>query len=116
MENKKMTNKVALTYILENCSLPTDVTEKVEGMIEQLEKKSSANRKPTATQKENEHFKELIMLTATSEGKTVTDFIKSIPEFDGLANQKISALVKQLVDSGKLVRTSAKGRSYFSKA
>ena len=116
MENKKMTNKMALEWILENTDLTSDVKEKVVSMIEALDRKSSANRKPTATQKENEHFKELIMLTIGTEGKTVTEIMKSIPEFDGLANQKISALVKQLVDAQKLTRTSIKGRSYFAKA
>ena len=116
MENKKMTNKMALEFVLENCTLTDEVREKVEGMVEQLAKKSSANRKPTATQVENEHFKDLILLAVGSDGMTVTDIMKAIPEFDGLANQKISALVKQLVDTGKLTRTSLKGRSYFAKA
>ena len=49
----KMTNRKALAYVLENCDLPTEVAEKVEKMVAQLDKKSSAERKPTARQAEN---------------------------------------------------------------
>lgn len=114
---EKMTNRKALEYVLENCETPQDVSEKIVAMIAALDKKNSATRKPTATQVENEKFKELILSVANAEkGMTVTDFLKAIPEFDGFSNQKVSALVRQLKEEGKLIKQEIKGRSYFLKA
>jgi len=114
---EKMTNRKALEYVLENCETPQDVSEKIVAMIAALDKKNSATRKPTATQVENEKFKELILSVANAEkGMTVTDFLKVIPEFDGFSNQKVSALVRQLKEEGKLIKQEIKGRSYFFKA
>ena len=46
----KMTNAKALQFVLTNVEgLPSDVMEKLEKMLEQVEKKST-NRKPTAAQ------------------------------------------------------------------
>ena len=115
MKETKMTNRKALEYVLENCETPKEVSEKLVAMIGALDKKNSATRKPTATQLENEKFKELILSVVSEKGMTVTDIIKTIPEFDGFNNQKVSSLVRQLVQSGKLVRQEVKGRAYFSK-
>lgn len=59
----KMTNKKALTYVLENMAeIPADVKERLEGMVAALENKAaSTKRKPTAKQTENEGFKSLIL-------------------------------------------------------
>lgn len=82
---------------------------------ELLSKKKSGERKPTARQTENEGFKAVIFdwLTAQTEPKTVTDMMKSIPELDGMTNQRVSALVKQLKDVEVVDKTIIKGRSYF---
>lgn len=116
MEKVKMTNRKALEWVLENCDLSADVEEKVKGMIEALIRKNGAERKPTAVQLENEKFKALILAIVGAKGMTVTDIIKAVPEFEGFSNQKVSALVRQLKEEGKLVKTVEKGRSFFSKA
>lgn len=116
---KKITNKFALQYVLDNCEVPTEISEKLEKMIVSLDKKSSSNgeKKLTAVQKENIGFME-IMYNAldTEKGKTVTEIIKSVPEFAEFSNQKASALMKKLVDEGRAVKQVDKGRSYFLKA
>ena len=97
MENTKMTNKVAIDFVLTNCELPTEVREKLENMRASLEKKS-ANRKPTATQIANENLKNKIIevLTANGSAMTVTEISKSSEDFADLSNQKITSLVTQL--------------------
>lgn len=115
MKETKMTNRKALEYVLENCETPKEVSEKLIAMISALDKKNSATRKPTAAQLENEKFKELILSVVSEKGMTVTDILKAVPEFDGFSNQKVSALVRQLVQSEKLAKQEIKGRSYFSK-
>jgi predicted transcriptional regulator len=47
---------------------------------------------------------------------TITDLMKSVAELADLSNQRVSALVRQLVESGDVVRTEEKRKSYFTKA
>jgi hypothetical protein len=82
--------------------------------LELLEKKNSGEKKPTATQVANEALK-----VAIYEGMqdnrlyTVTEVIKEIPAVAGLTNQKVSPLMNQMVESGLLIKTVEKRRSYF---
>lgn len=55
--SEKMTNRKALDYVLENCDLPSDVSEKLSAMLVALDKKSGGTRKPTANQIANEEMK-----------------------------------------------------------
>ena len=81
-----------------------------------LAKKNSADRKPTDAQKENEHLKALILeFLATSEnGVTCTEIIKGIPEMSTFGTQKPAALLRQLIDVGKVEKTMVKGKALFS--
>ena len=81
-----------------------------------LSHKKGGERKPTAKQKENEGLKTVILnwLNEQTEVKTVTEMMKGIPELEGMSNQKVSALVKQLKDAELIDKTIDKGRSYFS--
>lgn len=114
-KTEKMTNRKALEYVKNNFDLPTEVAEKVDGMIAQLVKKNSADRKPTAQQVANEGIKETIVavLTANGEPMTVTDIIKADPDLSELTNQKVSALLRPLVEGGKVVKVIDKRKSYF---
>ena len=114
---EKITNVKALAYVLENVNLPKEYAEKIEKMKAQFEKKNSAEKKPTATQKANEDLKEKI-LEGMVEGKaySITDLIKSIEVLNDLTNQKVSALIGQMVKSGSVIRTEEKRKAYFSKA
>ena len=81
--------------------------------IKLLDKKNSkTSGKLTKTQKENEAIKTEIL--EGLEGKmTITEMTKNIPAIEGMTNQKVSALIRQLVKEGKVVRTEEKGRAYF---
>ena len=113
---EKMTNKKALAYVLENYDLPTEVAEKVTKMVEQLDKKSSAERKPTARQTENVVVRERLVeyidthFTEGSEGFTVSD----LPAVEGKSNQYVSALLRQAVLAGEVSKGSVKRRTYFA--
>ena len=115
----KMTQKNAIAYVLANYELPTEVEEKLVALHTSLEKKSakSGERKPTKTQIANEGFKEII-LANMEHGRlyTVTELAKEIPFGEELSNQRVSALVRQLKDAGKVVRTEEKRKAYFSLA
>ena len=117
-DEKKMTNKGALQYVMENCEIPQEVREKLEKMVEQLEKKSSAPKKLTKEQEQNVIYKEQILsVMSTEEGETVTDIMKKLPALQelGYQNQKWSALITQLAKDNKVERTVVKGKSYFRK-
>ena len=125
MTNNKLTNKKALEIAIKaidvsgfsTSDFKTDeIIEKLSKMLVQTEKKSSSERKPTAKQEANKKLEAVILdyLNAQTEGKTVTDMMKEIPELDGMSNQKVSSLVKPLKDDGIIVKEVIKGRSYFS--
>ena len=113
---EKMTNVKAINYVLENFELPADVTEKLTKMKDQFVKKNSAERKPTANQVENAGLKTAIVdfLAENKGAYTVTDLMKSVSALADLSNQRVSALVRQLVEDGSVVRTEEKRKAYFS--
>ena len=117
---EKMTNRKALAYALENCDLPTEVAAKFTKMIEQLDKKSGAERKPTARQTENASIRaELVEFINSnyvegSEGFTVSDLLKACPVVEGDSNQHVSALMRQAIQAGELSKGSVKRRTYFA--
>lgn len=113
---EKMTNAKAIAYVIENCTLPQDVAEKLEKIKASYEKKSSAERKPTATQIANEHLKEIVLevLEQATEPMTVSEIIKAHAELQGLTTQKVSPLVAKLVDELKVNKTIEKRKSYFA--
>ena len=120
MAEKKMTKKEMFAQILANYPLTDKEKEFVNHEIELLNKKNapSANKTLTPAQKENEATKNAIVeLLNENGGKyTITDLIKNVEVCNGMTNQKVSALVRQLTDSLVLVRTEEKGKAYFALA
>lgn len=117
---EKMTNRKALAYALENCDLPEAVAAKFTAMIAALDKKSGAERKPTARQTENAAVRaELVDFVNEnyaegSDGFTVSDLIKECPAVEGKSNQYVSALLRQAILAGELSKGSVKRRTYFA--
>ena len=113
---EKTTNVKALAYVLENYELPTEIHAKLEKMKIQFEKKNSAEKKPTATHIANEGIKNLILEVIGNSSLTITEMQKINGELAELSNQKISALLKQMVENGSVVREEIKRKAYFKKA
>ena len=120
MTNKKMTNAMALEIALEvlketDAEKYTEVIEKLDKMLIQVNKKSSANRKPTATQLENEGLKEKIVeyLVNTGNRLTVSEMMKEIEGLKELSNQRVTSLVTFLYKEGKIDREVEKRKAYF---
>ena len=112
----KMTYVKALEIAMKAVEDNKEVTEKLEALKESISKKNSAERKPTATQKANEEYKKAI-LSFMEVGKkyTISELMKEVVELADLSNQRVSALVRQLKDSGLVERTEEKRNAYFSK-
>jgi hypothetical protein len=91
------------------------LVEFIDHELELLAKKNSSEKKPTANQVANEGLKEAI-LNGMESGKlyTITDMIKSIPALADLTNQRVSALVRQLIPNS-IERVEEKRKAYFKK-
>ena len=83
-----------------------------------LAKKNASDRKPTATQEANVKYRNLIIefLSMQDSGKTCTEIAKGVDELSEFNNQKIAALMRQLVEAGKVTTATVKGKSIFSVA
>ena len=78
--------------------------------------RKAANKKATKTQEENVGIKEEIKAVLTSEGATVSDIQTKSETLKALSNQRVSALLRQLVENGEVVKTVDKKKSYFALA
>ena len=120
MENKKMTKKETINLLIDvlmGNKEVEDVQIFIDFLIherELLERKSS-NSGQTKTQKENEILKEKIVETLKELNKfsTITEIQNSNTELADLSNQKISALLKQLVDTNVIEKVIEKKKAYF---
>lgn len=92
-----------------------DLVEFAKGRIAVLDKKAE-NKKPTKTQEENVAIKNEIASVLTSEGATVTEIQSKSEMLGGLSNQRVSALLRQMIADGAVVKTVDKKKSYFALA
>ena len=112
----KMTYAKALEIAMNAVKENKEVYDKLDALKASIAKKNSAERKPTATQKENEGYKTAILeFMEVGKKYTITDLMKEVVELADLSNQRVSALVRQLKDEGLVERTEEKRKAYFSK-
>ena len=133
MANTKMTQVSALELAVEVITnvmngVDTDLASselseavvKLSGMAEKLAEKRST---PSKADKEQsaEHkaiADEIILVLSTEEnvttGMTVSEMQKASDKLAEYSNQKISAILRKMVDNGTIVKTVDKKKSYFS--
>jgi hypothetical protein len=93
------------------------LVEFINNELDLLARKNSSDKKPTAVQQANEELKEAILAFLQPGDKyTITEFIKNVPECADKSNQKVSAIVSQMVSDGKLEKVIEKRVSYFTLA
>ena len=116
--SKKLTQREIVEMMLADATIVANPTYKeyLEGRLDALNKKASTSKKPTATQLANESIKAEILANLTDKGVTITYMQKHISACADLTNQKISALLKQLVDAGSVVKYTESRITYFKKA
>lgn len=103
----KLTYTVALDVAI-NAVSDEAVKEKLTALKGQIEKKNSADRKPTKAQVANDALKGKIV-AALTERMTATE----VAERFEISNQKASALLTALVKAGSVERTVDKRKAYF---
>ena len=117
---KKLTNVLALEMVLamEEVKSNQELVEKLTKMKEQFEKKnnsSTGSKKLTKTQIENEEIKAQILEVMTSEPKAIKELQAENESLAEYTNQKLSALLKQLVGENKVERKEKKRVAKFKK-
>lgn len=110
MENKKMTKKQYFGVLLELVQGNEDLENFINHEIGLLEKKSASGTK-TKNQVENESIKEEILnaLNEFDRAVSVTELMNKV----AYSNQKLSALLKQLVEENKVERVEEKRKVFF---
>ena len=92
------------------------LSEFIAHEVELLAEKNSADKKPTAQQEANAVIKTAV-LEVLGDGKkrTVSELLKEVPGLpDTMTNQRMSALVRQMVDAGQVVRSEDKRKAFFA--
>lgn len=114
---KKLTKREKFEMVLAVPAIAENevLREFIEHEMNLLVKKNSGEKKPTATQVVNEGIKSAILEFVTKNPKlfTITDFIKQVPECADMSNQRVNALVRQLLKAELVDRTEIKGRAFF---
>ena len=123
---KKITYAQALNTVLsnENIVLASDVREKLEALLASVSKKCG-EKKDTAQQVENAEMVERIYQEMEADRTySIAELLKELPvvaDFNAkhendMSVQRMANLLKTLVDSGKVIKTTEKRRVYYTKA
>ena len=108
----KKENFVAINAILNEMG-HTEFNEFIAHEVELLSRKRSTSSKPTKRQAENEVLKGRIAEVLSDEDQTVTGILGELG-IKGLTNQRVSALLRQMVTSGTARKEMVKGKAMFT--
>lgn len=88
----------------------------IDHEIELLDKKAGKGSKPTATQIANEALKaDILSVLSTDNGVSVSDILATGGAFEGLSNQKVSAVLRLMITDGTVRKEKDKKRTIFFK-
>lgn len=118
---KKLTKRDRFEALLKMSEVQAnpDMVAFIEHEIELLAKKNAGDKKPTANQVANDGYKDIIFAEMTANPDklyTVTDLIKNVDGLGDLTNQRVSALLRQMIDANKVEKIVDKRKSYFRMA
>lgn len=113
---KKMTVVNALNYVLDNCDIPEDVSEKLAHMRDQASKRSNSERKMSPAQVANNALRSALLAEMPiGEYHTLTEWTKLCESAKGLSVNKMNGLFKPLKDSKVIDRIEEKGVAKFAR-
>jgi HSP90 family molecular chaperone len=118
MENVKRVTKKDLFGELRVLAEDAGREDLVEFCNKEVEKLANRKVAQTKNQVANEGIMEVMVeiLGGLDKAVTVTDFIKADERMADYSNQKVSALMKKLVDAKKVEKIVEKKKSYFKLA
>ena len=121
--NKKLTKREKFEMLKGIADVKANpiLAEFIDHELELLARKnaSGGEKKMTAVQVANEGLKAEILECMGEHPNqlfTISEMLKSFPCCAELTNQKVSALVRQLVADGKVVKVEEKRKSFFKLA
>ena len=132
----KLTNKIALEIAVnalmanvangeteyyyngdkENAFTAAETIDKLNKMMEQLDKKANAEKMPTKTQLEADALADALYDEMLADGGklTVSEMLAKFDCVKGMSNQKVSAIVRKRKDAGRVVKVVEGRKSLFS--
>ena len=117
-KTKKVTKKEMFGRLIEvvKGANVEDADAIVEFLNHEIELVSKKRNTQTKTQKANEGLVEVVYNAIAEAGKavTVTELFEIVKNDEIKSAQKTSALVKKLVDAGRVARTEEKNKAYFT--
>ena len=119
--NRKPTKRDRFNALLAIPAVAADaeLVEFINHEVELLDKKNSAERKPTAKQVENAGFKADIVAWMEADVQyTVADVVKGVPSLvaAGVSPSRVTAMLTQLYNDGKVERITDKRKSVYKLA
>lgn len=116
MMNSKVTYVDALSFVLSNCEMPAEISEKLNVLKDSIVRRNSADRKPTAKQRANAELNANIgdsiigILSESENAMTVKELCEALG--GQYSTQKVSAVLKAL---GSAVERSVEKRTAYYK-
>lgn len=107
-----MTKREMFTAIMEKVQDNADMVAFLEHEIELVSRKRTGSSKPTKRQTENEGIKARILEIVSDEGMTAGEVVAAL-DIEGMTNQRVSALLRQLVLAEQVRKETVKGKSLF---
>lgn len=115
---KKPTKRDFYNAFLSKYPLTEDEVKFVQHELELLDRKNSAEKKPTALQIANADLSAKILeFMELNKPYSITDIMKQCPPCNGLSNPKITALMRPLLleNGGSVERVVDKRKTYFAR-
>jgi len=112
---KKMSYVGAVSAVLNGEVITDEIRERLEALKASLEKR--ANHKqvgPTKAQRENAELAEKIFgAMVDGEQYGSAEIASLIPEMEGATPQKVTPLMKSLIEAGKVITEKVKGKAVY---
>lgn len=116
---KQKTKKEMYNIIKSKMADNAEIVAFCDHELELLERKNSAERKPTVNQLDNKKIKKIIADNIGDKRYTITEMTKSLlsgTEWADITCSRLTAICTQMVESGVLVREVEKRKAYYKKA
>ncbi len=122
MDKKKITKATAWNIVKEIVAASGHadkelLIEKIDNELAILAKKNAGEKKLTPQQTANLSIQENVLATMNAEPTrlfTITELTKEVPNLpEDMTPQRMSALVRQLKEAGKVERIEEKRKAYF---